>query len=144
MFQYTRHSFGATDSPTFANYAPQRTASENATQNLETAHSIQKNFYKYGYLKFGRTSKKASEEAPNLARLLRLGIFNLTKVVNNAPEIVAGLNRKIENKDVKVIASDNATSHLLGLGWKHQLDIFGSKSRKKPRIEKLDNAKNST
>ena len=50
VHQYTRHIFGAKDSPTCANYALQGTASDNAKQYPEAAKAVLENFYVDDYL----------------------------------------------------------------------------------------------
>ena len=48
--QYTRHIYGAKDSPTFANYALQRTAQDNVSQYPEAAIAVLESFYMGDYL----------------------------------------------------------------------------------------------
>ena len=43
--QYTRHIYGAKDSPTCANYALQRTARDNAKEHPEAAKAVLEKFY---------------------------------------------------------------------------------------------------
>ena len=45
VYQYTRHIFGAKDSPTCANYALHRTAEDNRSQHPEVVPNVEKNFY---------------------------------------------------------------------------------------------------
>ena len=45
VFQYTRHVFGAKDSPTCANFALLKTAVDNETEYPEAALAVQQNFY---------------------------------------------------------------------------------------------------
>ena len=131
VFQYTRHIFGAKD------YALQRTASDNATKHPEAARSVQENFYTDDYLGPTGTIQRAKEKAQNLIRLLGLGGFNLRKLVSNVPEVEVDLNRNTENKDVKVIASDTETSHVLGLKWNHQSRTLVVSRRTSPQQKSL-------
>ena len=50
VHQYTRHIFGAKDSPTCANYALKRSASGNAKDYPEAAKTVLENFYMDDYL----------------------------------------------------------------------------------------------
>ena len=50
IFQYTRHIFGAKDSPTCANFALQQTGRDNQAQFLEVANAIEEKFYMDDYL----------------------------------------------------------------------------------------------
>ena len=50
VYQYTRHIFGAKDSPTCANYALQRTARDSVNQFPEATKAVLENFYMDDYL----------------------------------------------------------------------------------------------
>ena len=50
VHQYTRHIFGAKNSPTCAIYALERTASDNAKEYPEAAKDVLENFYMDDYL----------------------------------------------------------------------------------------------
>ena len=88
VHQYTRHIFGAKDSPTCANYALQRTASDNAKEYPEAAKAFLENFYMDDYLDSVESPERAHpprgpiprEESPERAHL---GGFKLTKFVSN-------------------------------------------------------------
>ena len=45
VFQYTRHVFGAKDSPTCTKFALLKTAVDNETEYPEAALAVQQNFY---------------------------------------------------------------------------------------------------
>ena len=45
VFQYTRHMFGAKDSPTCANYALRRTAVDHQDRYPDAAYAVLSNFY---------------------------------------------------------------------------------------------------
>ena len=63
VHQYTRHIFGAKDLPICANYALQRTASDNAKQYPETAKAVLEIFYLDDYL-----DSEESPRGPSLGR----------------------------------------------------------------------------
>ena len=44
LFQYTRHKYGAKDSPTCANYALQRTAVDNQDRYPQAAYAVELTF----------------------------------------------------------------------------------------------------
>ena len=50
MYQYTRHIFGAKDSPTCANYALQRTARDHEKEYPDAAKAVHEKFYMDDYL----------------------------------------------------------------------------------------------
>ena len=55
VYQYTRYIFEAKDSPTFANYALQRTALDNVSQYPEATKAELENFYMNNYLDSGES-----------------------------------------------------------------------------------------
>ena len=59
VYQYTRHIFGAKDSPTCVNYALQRTARDNAKFYPEAAKAVLENFYMDDYLDSVESPEKA-------------------------------------------------------------------------------------
>ena len=80
VFQYTRHIFGARDSPTCANFALRQTARDNYAKFSAAFSAVLDKFYMDDFL----GSIADSNEALNLSKeLLRLGGFKLTKFVKN-------------------------------------------------------------
>ena len=67
------------------------------------------------YLESSETIEKATEKSQNLVRFLRLDEFNLGKFVSKVSEFEADMNRVTETKNVKVVASDDKKSYVLGL-----------------------------
>ena len=86
VHQYTRHIFGAKDSPTCANYALQRTARDNAREYPEAAKAVLENFYMDDYLDSVESPERALIRSKELVHLLHLGGFKLTKFVSNVPD----------------------------------------------------------
>ena len=62
VFQYVRHIFGSKDSPTCANYALKRTATDNAEDFPNVAQSVQTNFYMDDYLESSPTAEEAIQK----------------------------------------------------------------------------------
>ena len=124
VHQYTRHIFGARDSPTCANFALQKTASDNQAEYSNAASAVVQKFYmddsfqnRDDALKLGR----------DLISLLKLGGFRLTKFVSNVPDVTTALDPDIcESKSsVKdICASPEQSSHVLGLKWDHVKDTL--------------------
>ena len=81
--QYTRHLFGARDSPTGAILALRKTASDNMSEYTEAASVINENFYVDEYLDLLENVTHAIEINRDLVSLLRLGGFNLTELYFN-------------------------------------------------------------
>ena len=127
MYQYVRHIFGSKDSPTCAKYALQQTAGDNRHQLREAANSVENNFYTDDYLDSSPTVKEATKKAPDLVEMLAKGGFKLTKFVSNVTGLVNNVdsNSQLSNKSTeKVLATDEDTSHVLGLKWNHSRDTL--------------------
>ena len=63
VFEYVRHIFGSKDSPTCANYALKRTATDNQANFPDAARSVHNNFYMDDYLESSPTAIEASNKA---------------------------------------------------------------------------------
>ena len=142
VFQYVRHIFGSKDSPTCANYALRRTATDNASQFPEAAQSVINNFYMDDYLESSPTIEEATRKAKDLAKLLSLGGFKLTKFVSNVPtippQVETNSTSPTETKETKEIPSTEESSHVLGLKWNHSSDTLvvsrGTNPEVKPKV----------
>ena len=87
VYQYTRHIFGAKDSPTCANYALQRTPRNNVSQYPEATKAVLENFSMDDYLDSVESPERALKRSKELLHLLHLGGFKLTKFVSNVPNL---------------------------------------------------------
>ena len=127
VYQYVRHIFGSKDSPTCANYALQQTARDNRNQFREAANSVENHFYMDDYLESSPTVNEATKKAQDLAEMLAKGGFKLTKFVSNVPSLVNRVDSKSQlptHSTEKVLATDEETSHVLGLKWNHSRDTL--------------------
>ena len=91
VHQYTRHIFGARDSPTCANFALQKTASDNQAEYPEAALAVVHKFYMDDYLDSFQNRDDALNLGRDLASLLKLGGFHLTKLVSKMPDVTTAL-----------------------------------------------------
>ena len=136
VFQYVRHIFGSKDSPTCANYALRRTATDNASQFPEAAQSVINNFYMDDYLETSPTIEEATRKAKDLVKLLSLGGFKLTKFVSNVrtipPQVETDPTTPTETKE---IPSTEESSHVLGLKWNHSSDTLVVSRGTNPEIK---------
>ena len=124
-YQYTRHIFGAKDSPTCANYALQRTARDNAKFYPEAAKAVLENFYMDDYLDSVESLEKAINRSKELVHLLHLGGFKLTKFVSNVQNLADRIDGSPQSTEPKVIVScQEDSSHVLGLKWDHIKDTL--------------------
>ena len=125
VHQYTRHIFGAKDSPICANYARQRTASDNAKQYPEAAKVVLGNFYMDDYLDSVESPERALIRSKALVHLHHLGGFKLTKFVSNVPDLADRIDGSAQSTELKVIVSSKEESmHVLGLIWDHNNDTL--------------------
>ena len=139
VFQYVRHIFGSKDSPTCANYALRRTATDNTSQFPEAAQSVINNFYMDDYLESSPTAEEATQKAEDLVKLLSLGGFKLTKFLSNVPTIPPQLEADPTSPtEGKEIPSTENSSHVLGLKLNHNTDTLvvsrGTNPEVKPKV----------
>ena len=125
VYQYTRHIFGAKDSPICANYALQRTARDNVSKYPEATKAVLENFYMDDYFDSVESPKSALKRSKELVHLLHLGGFKLIKFVSNVPNLADRIDGSPQSTEPKVIAeSKEESSHVLGLKWDHKNDTL--------------------
>ena len=133
VYQYVRHIFGSKDSPTCANYALKRTATDNQTDYPEAAESVHSNFYMDDYLESSPSIEEATKKVKDLVKLLERGGFKLTKFVSNVPQIANELEPTGEPPFAeKGIPKTEDSSHVLGLKWNHVSDTLVVSRGKNP------------
>ena len=89
--QMTMHLFGAA-SPTCANFALQKTATDNADEcDEDVAETIKRNFYVDDCLKSVLNDDLTIKLAADLRDILQRGGFRLTKWVSNSPKVLASI-----------------------------------------------------
>ena len=139
VYQYVRHIFGSKDSPTCANYALKRTATDNQDKFPEAAGSVLTNFYMDDYLESSPTVEEATQKATDLVELLALGGFKLTKFVSNVPSIPKHLepSSNAATPEQKEIPTTEESSHVLGLKWNHLADTLVVSRGTSPVTKKL-------
>ena len=122
VHQYTRHIFGAKDSPTCANYALQRTADDNCKEFSRAAGNVWNNFYMDDYLESFATSEEATERCQDLVTLLKRGGFKLTKFFSNfnLPPSLPPL----QDQSPGIPEVCELSSHVLGLKWNQRSDTL--------------------
>ena len=101
VYQYTRHIFGAKDSPTCANYDFRPTARDNISQNLEATNAVLENFYMDDYLDSVESPERAFKRSKEFVYLLHLGGFKLTKFVRNVPNLADQIIRSPQSTEPK-------------------------------------------
>ena len=86
-YEYTRHIFGAKDSPTCANYALPRTATDNEEVCSVTSRIVKRSFYMDDFLYPAENIQEAESLKQSLISLLQKGGFKLSKWQSNAKEL---------------------------------------------------------
>ena len=129
LFQYTRHIFGSKDSPTCANYALRRTATDNESTYPDAALAVKEKFYMDDYLESMETSEEVLTRSQALLDLLNKGGFKLRKFVSNVQEIADKRNGNTESCQKQDEAKGfpdtlGNSSHVLGLKWYHTTDTL--------------------
>ena len=126
VFQNVRHIFGLKVSPTCANYALKRTATDNAEDFPTDAQSLQTNFYMDDYLESSPTAEEAIQKAKDLTKLLSIGGFKRTKFMSNDSYILEQIepNSDSQTNDGKLSLTTEESSHVLGLKWNHASDTL--------------------
>ena len=120
VHKYTRHIFGAKDSPTCANYTLQRTASDNAKEYREARKAFLENFYMDDYLDSVESPERALIRSKEMVDLLHLDGFKLNRFVSNVPDLADRIDGSAQFTELIVIVSSKEESmHVLGLKWDH-------------------------
>ena len=123
--QYTRHIFGARDSPTCANFALQQTARDNEATYPLAAKAVQQEFYMDDYLDSVECPETALKLSQELIEMLKLGDFKLTKFISNVNDLSETLEPSVPVPQVKeIVQHPTITSHVLGLRWDHKADTL--------------------
>ena len=91
--QFTRHVFGAKDSPRCANYALQRTAGENLSDFPHASVAVQQKYYMADYLDSVESTLLIG--ARDLMDLLKRGGFKPTKFGSNVPRFCRSSKAKL-------------------------------------------------
>ena len=85
VFQYTRHIFGAKDSPTCSNYALCRTAVDNQDRYPDAAYAVLNNFYMDDNLGSVKNPETALMLSRSLVKLSKLGGLILQNLLATFP-----------------------------------------------------------
>ncbi|XP_028404804.1 uncharacterized protein LOC114527371 [Dendronephthya gigantea] len=134
-YQMTVHLFGAKSSPTCANFALRKTATDNAEEfSNNVVETIKRNFYVDNCLKSVPDEDEASMLAADLRVILQRGGFRLTKWVSNSPKVVASIPEAERAGSVKDVCPGQPTlERALGVQWNVGLDQFGFRIKMKEK-----------
>ena len=126
VYQYTRHIFGAKDSPTCANHALLRTARDNNSDFLEAAQAVCQNLFLDDYLDLMESPIIVQKISRDLIELRNREGFKLTKFISNVPGLLEELEDKSVKQNPKEIGAsmEESPSDFLGLKWYHVNDTL--------------------
>jgi hypothetical protein len=120
------HLFGATSSPSCANFGLRKTAEDHEGEfDKETVKTVRKNFYVDDCLKSVATVERATRLAGQLRAMLAKGGFRLTKWASNSREVLASIPpderaSSLVNLDLELFPESAA----LGSIWDVEADTF--------------------
>ncbi|KAK3731976.1 hypothetical protein QZH41_003363 [Actinostola sp. cb2023] len=125
-FQMTTHIFGATDSPSCANYCLKRAAEDNKERYSETVvNTVKNDFYVDDLVKSVKTEEAAKSLATEITTLLGESGFRLTKWMSNSREVLAAIPERERAKPTLDLDLDNLPiQRTLGVQWDVEKDAF--------------------
>ena len=133
------HIFGATSSPSVAEYALRRTAKDNQSEYLpEAVDAVQRDFYVDDLLKSFPNSERAIEVCKQQQSILARGGFTLTKWMSNNRDVLSAFPDNehapaVKNLDLK---SENLPiDRALGIHWDVEGDTFRMKTGRREHPE---------
>lgn len=123
------HLFGATSSPSCANFALRKCALDNYDKfNEEALNTVLTNFYVDDLLKSLDCEKDLVDNAHQVKEICATGAFNLGKFVSNSKKLLNSLEKEeIDSKFLERSISkqgDNLKEKALGLCWKVKDDLI--------------------
>lgn len=127
-YKMTVHLFGATSSPSCANYALRRTAQDNSVKSSpEAVDTVLNHFYIDDCLKSVKNAAQAISLYKDLKALCASGGFNLNKWISNSREFLASLPESDKAKEIRTVdLSKDALpiERALGVLWCIESDSF--------------------
>ena len=128
-YQMLVHLFGATSSPSCANFGLKQTADDNQEMFSEEAvRTLRRNFYVDDCLKSIKGETKAISLVSELRALLSKGGFRLTKWISNSRRVIESVPTSERAVSVKDHLLDQLPcERALGTRWDVETDTFGFK-----------------
>ena len=125
-YRMVKHLFGATSSPSIANFCLQKTAESHGREfEADTVETVKRNMYVDDLMKSKSTTEEAIVLVSQLRELLARGGFRLTKWYSNEREVLATIPeseraKSVVNLDLEKLPTETA----LGLKWNIEEDKF--------------------
>ena len=123
--EYTRHVFGAKNSPNCANYALLHVAKDNAVNDESLVKTVQRTFYIDIFLKSVRTIQEAIEIYQKVRYILIKVGFKLTKWITSDDEVKSHISETDRStKAVKTFEAEPQASSIFGLNLNVDTNSF--------------------
>ena len=125
-YRKVKHLFGATSSPSIANFCLKKTAELHGRDfEADTVETVKRNMYMDDMMKSKSTTEEAIVLVSQLRELLARGGFRLMKWYSNEREVLATIPeseraRSVVNLDLEKLPTETA----LGLKWNTEEDKF--------------------
>ena len=125
-YRMVKHLFGATSSPSIANFCLQKTAESHGKEfEADTVETVKRNMYVDDLMKSKSSAEEAIVLVSQLRELLARGGFRLTKWYSNEREVLATIPeseraKSVVNLDLEKLPTETA----LGLKWNIEEDKF--------------------
>ncbi|XP_056001985.1 uncharacterized protein LOC125664373 [Ostrea edulis] len=127
-YQMVVHFFGASSSPSCANYALRKTAKDSeGLFDTEVIDTVIRNFYVDDCLKSVKTVDDAVSLVKDLQKLLMKGGFHIAKWISNNRDVMMSIPVSERAKEVKDLDLDHDTlpmERALGVQWCVESDAF--------------------
>jgi hypothetical protein len=123
-FLMTSMIFGATCSPTSAQYVRNKIAEDVLQNQPETARSIKENFYMDDYLESFNCENSAQTTITRVYNLLKRGQFELTNWASNKPAILEKFPAHLKTSSTVDIIRAQNNEKVLGVSWDPKTDQF--------------------
>jgi len=129
------HLFGATSSPSCANFGLRKVAEDNEEKfSCDVIETVKRNFYVNDCLKSVKTEDTAITLANQLSKLLQNGGFRLAKWVSNSKRVIESISQSERAKSVKLLEFEHLPSErALRIQWNIQTDRFEFNINVKPK-----------
>jgi hypothetical protein len=128
-YQMQVHIFGAVSSPSCANFALKRTASENEVKfGAEAANTLRCNFYVDDLLKSVESIQKAVQLIVDVRSMCAAGGFRLTKFISNSRQVLESvpINERAQNMvNVDLDQTKLPIERALEVHWSVENDSIG-------------------
>ncbi|XP_066928973.1 uncharacterized protein [Clytia hemisphaerica] len=124
------HTFGSTSSPSCANFALRKAASEGESKyGQEASDTLRKSFYVDDMLKSTEEPSETIELVQNVRSMCQDGGFNLTKVISNSRDVIEAIPENHRVKELQECLDVLPNDHALGVQWNISEDTLSLRTK---------------